>query len=343
MRLVVLLALGSGLAVSSAANAQEDSDVFEFLPDHFERRLAARNAALKEAPAFVVDFVVEEARTWPQNRPVTVCMVGGSEGLGTAIAATARRWITESGAFLNLDFGPSGIRPCTPTDTSSIRVGFSYRGYWSLVGSDSARLAQPGEITLNLARFDIRATEDPSFTRGNEFVEVVLHEFGHALGFQHEHQHPDGACDSEFDWDKIYSQLAAPPNEWQRSKVDQNLRQLPRSTAYLTSTPDRTSIMHYSFPRWMFKDPAKCKCCVARSTGLSKLDLAGMRIAYPPDPTKRQAQSNKTSALIGKVLALSIDSPPSVKALVMHKVTSLYVAEADVPEVAEMRRELGIW
>jgi hypothetical protein len=29
---------------------------------------------------------------------------------------------------------------------------------------------------------------------------TVRHEFGHALGLEHEHQHPEGGCDAEWRW-----------------------------------------------------------------------------------------------------------------------------------------------
>jgi hypothetical protein len=34
-----------------------------------------------------------------------------------------------------------------------------------------------------------------------DWAATVLHEFGHALGLQHEHQHPVGGCDLDFRWE----------------------------------------------------------------------------------------------------------------------------------------------
>lgn len=42
----------------------------------------------------------------------------------------------------------------------------------------------PGQASMNLAGFDIALPAD--------WQAVVRHEFGHALGFEHEHQSPAG-------------------------------------------------------------------------------------------------------------------------------------------------------
>jgi hypothetical protein len=132
----------------------------------------------------------------------------------------------------------------------------------------------------------------------------VLHEFGHALGFQHEHQNPGDSCDSEFRWfddagyvptresdghyvrdskqryPGIYTVLGGPPNEWPRSKADYNLRQLAMDGT-IASARDRLSVMHYSFPAWMFKSGSNSPCCVTENTRLSDNDKLAMRLAYP--------------------------------------------------------------
>ena len=49
-------------------------------------------------------------------------------------------------------------------------------------------------------------------TPDHEYLRVVLHEFGHALGLIHEHQNPaDG-----IEWDNlvVIKDLTGPPNNW---------------------------------------------------------------------------------------------------------------------------------
>jgi hypothetical protein len=101
------------------------------------------------------------------------------------------------------------------------------------------------------------------------------------LSFEHEHKNPVGGCDSEFNWERVYKELAKPPNRWSRAEVDFNLRMLSDSTAYWISPHDRLSIMHYSFKPWMFVKGEDSDCYVPPPGGLSELDIAGARRAYP--------------------------------------------------------------
>src|SRR5690606_173425 len=192
------------------------------------------------------------------------------------IAEAASSW-TEFGN-ISFDFGydenNGSFRAWTEDDSSHIRVGFDSTGYWSLVGTDSSDpvIVEPGEITLNLEGFDV---ELPSNWRG-----VVIHEFGHALGFHHEHQTPALECD--FDWNKLYEYLGGPPNYWPKWKVDHNLRQL-QSGGMIYSAHDKHSIMHYSFPAWMFVTGENSPCYTDENTDLSETDKEMMGEAYPFD------------------------------------------------------------
>ena len=56
-----------------------------------------------------------------------------------------------------------------------------------------AACAKPGQASMRLEGFH---THLPS-----NWDETVRHEFGHALGLEHEHQHPDEGCEAEFLWE----------------------------------------------------------------------------------------------------------------------------------------------
>jgi len=51
-------------------------------------------------------------------------------------------------------------------------------------------------------------------TSDSEFSRTVIHEFGHALGMIHEHQHPLAAI--PWDKDKVYTYYAGYPNYWSK-------------------------------------------------------------------------------------------------------------------------------
>ena len=231
--------------------------------------------------------------------------MGGDPELHKGIAESAQEW-AEYGN-IKFDFGyrktKGSYRAWSMTDSgpykADIRVSFHLPGYWSLVGTDAvdSLIIGPGEPSLNLGGF---ADGLP-----NEWRATVLHEFGHALGFHHEHQHPVGGCELDFRWEDdpgykptrdsfgqyvadangnrpgLYTVLGGPPNRWPKAKVDHNLRQLSNSHAYEVGAFDPDSIMKYYFGAWMFRTGEKSHCFSQRNTTLSALDKVGIAKAYP--------------------------------------------------------------
>jgi hypothetical protein len=75
---------------------------------------------------------------------------------------------------------------------SDIRISLTPDGtFWSLVGTDT-RLSGSNLVTLNLGfnNSEYYASDDTNNFYVREFQRLVLHEFGHALGFIHEHLSP---------------------------------------------------------------------------------------------------------------------------------------------------------
>jgi hypothetical protein len=256
----------------------EKISIIEGYPDYIkvrmEKRDEKRNYLLPELlNGHSLELVIEDLLLW-SNGPVSVSFRGGDAVLHKKIAQVAATW--SQFANISFDFGYhpdlQTYREWVPGDSSHIRVGFADSGYWSLVGMDSQDpdLILPGEITLNLEKFDVQLPSD--------WKTIVLHEFGHALGFHHEHQSPVSDCD--FDWETVYAELGGPPNNWSKEKVDFNLRKMPAGG--LTYSPhDKYSIMHYAFPEWMFLTGKASPCYVSEPGGLSKEDREMAAVAYP--------------------------------------------------------------
>lgn len=152
---------------------------------------------------------------------------------------------------------------------SDIRVSITdHPNSWSVVGTD-ASLESKDVATMNLGGLIGLAFDDP------EFNHIVLHEFGHALGLEHEHQGPE----FKFTWNKpfVYNYFFY-NYQWPQDKVDKNiLNQYDRS--HIRSTPfDEKSIMTYHLPA----DFTMEKRVVPKNYKLSDLDKQYIGELYKP-------------------------------------------------------------
>lgn len=255
-----------GLVAERSALDSETRAKFDEMKE-LRRVLAARSAASHDGS---LEAVVQTALKWSSGR-ATACFFDGSMEARDHVAQLAAKWTASTS--LQFDFGPQGNRrQCDPNAPSDIRVSFVGSGYWSYVGTQ-AKLINPYKQTLNLQGLDKSSfsTEDDG---------VILHEFGHAVGFEHEHQSPLGGCNSQFNWNFLYTALG-----WSKAEVDRNMRQLDVSSSangLSTTAFDRKSIMLYSLSPQAFLDAAHASCYIPEAnTALSTVDIQAMRSVYP--------------------------------------------------------------
>jgi len=208
-------------------------------------------------------LVAATEKMWNPGDVITVYLStsNGSERMRERVIHYAREW--ERYANIKFDF-------ISDFTAARIKVGFKSSGQsWSWVGRDV--LDNPfKKYTMNFGSFDHSTTEI-------ELSRTIIHEFGHALGFHHEHQSP--ASPLQWDLPKTYKYFKD-NNNWSEDEVNRNVinRYSQSNTNY--SGYDRMSIMHYFFPEALLLNSSS----VGGSYILSgtDIDYAGYWYPFPP-------------------------------------------------------------
>ncbi len=187
---------------------------------HFRPGVGVENVPVEEITVLV-------AKQWQNGRTLRVRYLDGDPVVQQRLEPYAHEW--SQFANVTFDFGDD--------PDAEIRISFKDRGRsWSNLGTD-ALVVPKNQATMNYGWLTPTGSED-------EYSRVVIHEFGHALGCIHEHQHPLAAIP----WDKeaVYRYYAGPPNRWTRAMVDHNLFRRYSVQQTNASDFDPESIMLYA-------------------------------------------------------------------------------------------------
>jgi hypothetical protein len=163
------------------------------------------------------------------------------------------------------------------TGESDIRIGYKIggdTGSWSYIGTDIFNIKQD-RPTMNFGWLDVNGRDTQEYSR------TVTHEFGHSLGFIHEHQNPS----AKIPWDRpaVYSYYGGPPNNWSKSDVDNNLFKVYDSSKTQYSQFDPKSIMAYRIDNKLTIGDFE----IGANNVLSAMDKSFAGVLYPKtDPVK---------------------------------------------------------
>jgi hypothetical protein len=195
---------------------------------------------------------------WTSGDTMSVSFIDGTDEQKALVRRFASEWV-DGLANLKLSFQ-------NPPNTD-IRISFQYEGSWSVIGTTSKNVPKP-EPTMNFGWLEPGISD-------SEARQVILHEFGHALGLIHEHQNPNHAID----WNKpaVIADLSGPPNNWDEETIQHNMFDVYPPNEVAATKLDSTSIMMYRIPKAWTNDGTSSEF----NDKLSETDKKFIRKQYP--------------------------------------------------------------
>jgi len=153
-----------------------------------------------------------------------------------AIRAAFAKW---KAVGIGLDF-----TEVTQLSEAEVRIGYSTAdgSSASMVGRDV--LTVPLSEPTTVYGWDLRTPYGSG---------TALHELGHVLGMEHEHQNPFAGI--KWHEEAVYASLAKPPNSWDRETTFHNILEKLSTTQVQGSTWDPNSIMEYEFEPGLIDEP----------------------------------------------------------------------------------------
>jgi hypothetical protein len=210
------------------------------------------------------DAVIQLSYLWDAGDTVRVAFLDGDPCLQRLVMAAALEWTLHANLVLRF----VGV-----VEESDIRVSFAdRRSAWSRIGTDCRSVAHPLP-TMNLGLLLAEAFE-------GELKQLVLHEFGHALGLLHEHQHPA----SGIAWNRpaVYHFYGQSPYYWNIDDVDENIFDLYSRDRTVHTALDARSIMMYPISPALTTDGF----AVGLNKRLSRTDVEFIAECYPAGSTR---------------------------------------------------------
>lgn len=200
--------------------------------------------------------LINYSKLWANGRTLKIAFIDGPDDEHKQkIIDAASQWLP----YINLKF------EFVDDLQGEIRIATRNNDNSSMLGTD-ALLIHPDWPTMNLG---VKPEHE-------DFEVIVIHEFGHALGAMHEHQHPE----ANIPWDKpkVYEFYQnREMNPLSREDVDRNLFAPFNTLDAIYTSYDKKSIMHHPVPNTLTVGNWE----VPINRRISKKDKRLMKLLYP--------------------------------------------------------------
>jgi len=185
------------------------------------KRLSAIHLAHRK---WLIEMATSKDKMWDNGQLLRIFFMDGSSILRDKVFKYASLWLKSANIKFELSEDAS---------LSEIRITFTQKGSWSYVGTENLLIPE-NEPTMNFGWFD---DENDDY----EIKRTTLHEFGHALGCEHEHQSP--ASNIPWNIEAVYEEYTK--MGWSKKDVDDNVFYKYDNNEVTNSEFDHDSIMLY--------------------------------------------------------------------------------------------------
>ncbi|MFY0730299.1 hypothetical protein J1D76_16240 [Pseudomonas sp. NFX15] len=210
--------------------------------------------------------VLKHTNFWAPGRTLRIAFLSGDQAFKDAVKAAARHWLPHISVTFNFVEGEQG----------DIRIASEPGVYFSYIGTNALLVEEGPTMALS-----------PDLNMPQFFAANVMHEFGHALGAEHEHLHPQ----ANIPWNKQAVYAAhdvdedAEEGDYARSVVDNRYFNRLDASEVNYSPYDPLSIMHYRVRQDWTEGDFK----IDLNLVLSEQDKAFMTQVYPPIPQNQSS------------------------------------------------------